>query len=137
MSKGVERTHIDGAIPYAALKRRTGSILAAGPITSTKIKVPGKSRIRCIKPAVPDPAFLPRHRQRTARQRQGFDLVYLTYAALQPMEFWSWRPGVKLGRGIWNISVPRDRDPVMPTALLVPLLGFDAAGYRLGHGGGY
>jgi 5-formyltetrahydrofolate cyclo-ligase len=55
----------------------------------------------------------------------------------QPMEFWSWRPGVKLGRGIWNIPVPRDRDLVKPTVLLVPLLGFDAAGYRLGQGGGY
>ena len=55
----------------------------------------------------------------------------------QPLEFWSWRPRMKLTRGVWNIPVPSDRSPVQPTVLLVPLLGFDGAGYRLGHGGGY
>jgi 5-formyltetrahydrofolate cyclo-ligase len=44
----------------------------------------------------------------------------------QPLEFWSWRPPMKLRRGIWNILVPSDRNPVQPTVLLVPLLGFDA-----------
>jgi 5-formyltetrahydrofolate cyclo-ligase len=57
--------------------------------------------------------------------------------ARQPLEFWSWRPRIKLTRGVWNIPVPSDRSPVQPTVLLVPLLGFDAAGYRLGYGGGY
>ena len=55
----------------------------------------------------------------------------------QPMEFWSWRPQMKLVRGIWNIPIPSERNLVQPTVLLVPLLGFDAAGYRLGQGGGY
>ncbi|MGF1593072.1 MAG: 5-formyltetrahydrofolate cyclo-ligase [Kiloniellaceae bacterium] len=55
----------------------------------------------------------------------------------QALEFWTWRPRMKLGRGIWNIPIPAERHPVRPTALLVPLLGFDAAGYRLGYGGGY
>ena len=27
----------------------------------------------------------------------------------QPLEFWSWKPGVKMGRGIWNIPIPADR----------------------------
>src|SRR5690606_21931832 len=44
---------------------------------------------------------------------------------------------MKLGRGIWNIPIPAEREPVRPTALLVPVVGFDAAGYRLGYGGGY
>ena len=44
---------------------------------------------------------------------------------------------MKLERGIWNIPVPHEKNPVSPGTLLVPLLGFDAAGYRLGHGGGY
>jgi 5-formyltetrahydrofolate cyclo-ligase len=55
----------------------------------------------------------------------------------RPLEFWSWRPRMKLTRGVWNIPVPSDRSPVQPTVLLVPLLGFDVAGYRLGYGGGY
>jgi len=55
----------------------------------------------------------------------------------QPLEFWAWRPRMKLARGIWNIPVPTEPDAVRPTTLLVPLLGFDAAGYRLGYGGGY
>ncbi len=55
----------------------------------------------------------------------------------QPLEFRAWRPRMKLTRGIWSIPVPSEPNAVRPTALLVPLLGFDAAGYRLGYGGGY
>ena len=55
----------------------------------------------------------------------------------QPLEFWSWQPDMKLIRGIWNIPIPSERNPVHPTNLLVPLVGFDTAAYRLGHGGGY
>jgi 5-formyltetrahydrofolate cyclo-ligase len=54
-----------------------------------------------------------------------------------PLEFWDWRPGMKLARGVWNIPIPDTRSPVVPSALLVPLVGFDEAGYRLGYGGGY
>jgi 5-formyltetrahydrofolate cyclo-ligase len=55
----------------------------------------------------------------------------------KPLEFWLWHPKMKLERGIWNIPIPCERNPVQPTILLVPLVGFDAKGYRLGHGGGY
>lgn len=55
----------------------------------------------------------------------------------RPLEFWAWRPGAPLERGVWNIPIPAKREVVRPTALFVPLLGFDEAGYRLGYGGGY
>lgn len=55
----------------------------------------------------------------------------------RPLEFWAWRPGDRLERGVWDIRVPAERQVVQPTALLVPLVGFDARGYRLGYGGGY
>jgi 5-formyltetrahydrofolate cyclo-ligase len=55
----------------------------------------------------------------------------------QPLEFRAWRPGTPLRRGVWDIPIPAERQVVQPTALLVPLVGFDAEGYRLGYGGGY
>jgi 5-formyltetrahydrofolate cyclo-ligase len=54
-----------------------------------------------------------------------------------PVEFWRWWPGMPMTRGTWNIPIPATRDCVQPDALIVPLLGFDAALYRLGYGGGY
>ncbi|HUQ53472.1 MAG TPA: 5-formyltetrahydrofolate cyclo-ligase [Gammaproteobacteria bacterium] len=54
-----------------------------------------------------------------------------------PVEFWQWQPGASLRRGFWNIPVPVERRVVTPDTLLIPLVGHDAAGYRLGYGGGY
>ncbi len=56
----------------------------------------------------------------------------------RPLVFRRWRPGDALREGAYKIPVP---DPqageVIPAALFVPLLAFDARGYRLGYGGGY
>lgn len=54
-----------------------------------------------------------------------------------PVEFHRWQPGAEMVRGIWNIPVPASAVPVRPDIVIVPLLGVDAAGYRLGNGGGY
>lgn len=55
----------------------------------------------------------------------------------QPLVFREWTPQSRMEPGIWNIPVPVDGQPVEPTHILSPLVGFDAAGYRLGYGGGY
>ena len=40
--------------------------------------------------------------------------------------------------GMWDIPVPAETAPeVLPDVLLVPMLAFDAQGYRLGYGGGF
>lgn len=55
-----------------------------------------------------------------------------------PLEFWRWDPAARLTRdSAWNIPIPAERVLVTPDVLLIPTLGFDSAGYRLGYGGGY
>ena len=54
-----------------------------------------------------------------------------------PVEFWPWEPGTSMRRGVWNIPVPAAGTAVRPDALIIPLVGFDAACFRLGYGGGY
>ena len=54
-----------------------------------------------------------------------------------PLEFRAWRPGTRMEAGVWNIPVPADRHVVLPDVVLAPLVGFDAAGFRLGYGGGF
>jgi 5-formyltetrahydrofolate cyclo-ligase len=44
--------------------------------------------------------------------------------------------GDQAGTGHLEYSSDHEENPVRPAALLVPLLAFDAAGFRLGHGGG-
>ena len=58
-------------------------------------------------------------------------------AKREPLEFGAWQPGARMARGVWNIPIPADRQVVRPSALLVPLVGFDNRGYRLGYGGGF
>jgi 5-formyltetrahydrofolate cyclo-ligase len=54
-----------------------------------------------------------------------------------PLEFRAWRPGMLMTPGVYDIPIPAERNIVKPGVLLVPLVGFDAANYRLGYGGGY
>ncbi len=55
-----------------------------------------------------------------------------------PLGFRRWEAGARLVRGHWNIPEPLPEAPLIdPDAVLAPCLGWDGAGYRLGHGGGY
>ncbi len=58
-------------------------------------------------------------------------------AKASPLAFRPWWPGAPMASGVWNIPVPAGGDPVVPDTLLIPLVGFDPAGYRLGYGGGF
>ena len=55
----------------------------------------------------------------------------------QPLVFREWHPGVALASGPLGIPFPVSSEPVVPTAALLPMVGWDEAGYRLGYGGGF
>ena len=67
----------------------------------------------------------------------GAAALPVVVAKNEPVEFWLWETGSAMQRGFWNIPVPLERRCVTPDALLIPLVGYDAAGYRLGYGGGF
>ena len=54
-----------------------------------------------------------------------------------PLVFREWHPGVALESGPLGIPFPASSPEVQPDSVLVPLVGFDDAGYRLGYGGGF
>jgi len=55
----------------------------------------------------------------------------------QPLVFREWHPGVTLASGPLGIPYPLSSEPVVPSAMLLPMIGWDEAGYRLGYGAGF
>lgn len=54
-----------------------------------------------------------------------------------PLEFHAWAPDTPMREGHHKIPEPASNRVVIPDLLLVPCVGFDDDGYRLGYGGGY
>ena len=55
----------------------------------------------------------------------------------RPLEFRCWTEGARMEAGVWNIPHPASGPAVSPSALIVPLVGFDEQCFRLGYGAGY
>jgi 5-formyltetrahydrofolate cyclo-ligase len=55
----------------------------------------------------------------------------------QPLRFREWSPGCRMVEGTFGALIPEEGAWVEPEVLIVPLLAFDARGYRLGYGGGF
>ncbi|WP_374651419.1 5-formyltetrahydrofolate cyclo-ligase [Dongia sp.] len=55
----------------------------------------------------------------------------------EPLTFRPWSPGCAMARGIWDIPIPATDLEITPQTIVAPLVGFDAALYRLGYGGGF
>lgn len=54
-----------------------------------------------------------------------------------PMTFRRWTPTCAMDHDRYGIPIPRAGDVLVPDVVLLPLLAFDAQGFRLGYGGGY
>ena len=55
----------------------------------------------------------------------------------QPLQFREWWSDAPMKKGAYAIPVPDNTPCIVPDVLIVPMVGFDMRGYRLGYGGGY
>jgi len=81
--------------------------------------------------------FDPRFAVRRLREGGARAALPRVVARGAPLQFQAWWPGAPLRRGVLGIPVPDGTEPLQPQALLVPPVGIDARGYRLGYGAGY
>jgi 5-formyltetrahydrofolate cyclo-ligase len=68
---------------------------------------------------------------------QGVVCVPVIMGAGQALRFREWSPGCTMLPGEFGALIPAEGAWVEPEVLIVPLVGFDARGYRLGYGGGF
>ncbi len=69
---------------------------------------------------------------------KGMDICLpVVLGAAQPLVFRVWTPETIMVEGAFGAMIPEQGAEVEPDVLIVPLLAFDRAGYRLGYGGGF
>jgi 5-formyltetrahydrofolate cyclo-ligase len=78
-----------------------------------------------------------RHFAKTLRDRGALTALPVVVAARQPLKFREWHPGTELAKGALDIPYPVNSPEVTPEAVLLPMNGWDAHGYRLGYGAGF
>jgi 5,10-methenyltetrahydrofolate synthetase len=78
-----------------------------------------------------------RHLARTLRTRGALTALPVVMAPKTPLIFREWHPGVTLDNGPLDIPYPVGSAEVVPDAVLLPMNGWDAQGFRLGYGAGF
>lgn len=78
-----------------------------------------------------------RHLAKTLREAGALTALPVVVAPRTPLAFREWHPGVELAKGPLDIPYPAHSRELAPQAVLVPMNGWDAQGYRLGYGGGF
>jgi 5-formyltetrahydrofolate cyclo-ligase len=78
-----------------------------------------------------------RHLVRRLREQGATAALPVVLAPKTPLIFREWHPGMEMALGKLDIPYPKSGPEVAPTAVLLPMNGFDRQGYRLGYGGGF
>jgi len=78
-----------------------------------------------------------RHLAKTLRAAGALTALPVVVAPKTPLAFREWHPGVELAKGPLDIPYPANSRELAPKAVLLPMNGWDAQGYRLGYGGGF
>jgi 5-formyltetrahydrofolate cyclo-ligase len=78
-----------------------------------------------------------RHIAHSLRERGARTALPVVVAPRQPLVFREWHPGITLAKGVMDIPYPVDSEEITPDAVLLPMNGWDAQGFRLGYGGGF
>ena len=78
-----------------------------------------------------------RHLARRLREAGAVTALPVVVAPKAPLAFREWHPGVELAAGPLGIAYPVRSREIAPQAVLLPMNGWDAQGYRLGYGGGF
>jgi len=79
-------------------------------------------------------AHIARWLAQDAARRAALPVIRARHA---PLEFRRWTPETAMREGQHQIPEPAHGERLTPDLLLIPCVGFDAHGYRLGYGGGY
>jgi 5-formyltetrahydrofolate cyclo-ligase len=91
--------------------------------------------VGCYWPFRREPDCLPF--MRDAVRAGGRIALPVVIARGRPLEFRLWTETTTMKPGPWNIPQPADTECVIPAVLVIPLVGFDDQGYRLGYGAGF
>jgi 5,10-methenyltetrahydrofolate synthetase len=73
----------------------------------------------------------------SVNERGGSTALPVVVEKGHPLIFRAYKPGDRLEKGVWNIPIPAEGDPVLPDIVISPIVGIDPANYRLGYGGGF
>ncbi len=78
-----------------------------------------------------------RHLMRRLRGQGVSTALPVVLAPKTPLIFREWHPGVEMELGKLGIPYPKAGAELVPDTVLLPMIGFDSEGYRLGYGGGF
>ena len=78
-----------------------------------------------------------RHLAAALRRRGARSAMPVVVAPKTPLIFREWHPGVELVKGPLGIPYPVGSPEVVPDNVLLPMVGWDGDGYRLGYGGAF